>query len=79
MARQLYPESRECRYPTAPRIIDLLANHRRHVLINNGKPVKCFHDNLSSIIRDRATVARYFQSSLSSRMIAFKKSGKVVF
>jgi transposase len=48
-ALPLYPESRKCRYPTATRIIDVFANHRKHVLINSGEPVKCFHDDLSSI------------------------------
>lgn len=45
----LYPESRKCRYPSTARIIELFSHHRKHVLTGDGKQIKCFHDELSSI------------------------------
>ena len=48
-ALPLYPESRKCRYPTTTRIIDLFSKHRRHILYNERRQVKCFHDDLSAI------------------------------
>ena len=45
----LYPEHRKCRFPTTTRILDLFANQCRHVLIDDGKLVKRFYDDLSSI------------------------------
>ena len=45
----LYPENRKCRYPTTTRIIDLFSNHRRHILCNGSKQIKCFHDDISAI------------------------------
>jgi transposase len=45
----LYPEHRKCRFPTTTRILELFSNQSRHVLIDDGKVVKCFYDDLSSI------------------------------
>jgi hypothetical protein len=45
----LYPEQRECKYPTAIRIIDLFSDQRRHILFSGSKKVKYFYDTLSDL------------------------------
>jgi transposase len=45
----LYPEHRECKYPTAIRIIDLFSDQRRHILFSGYKKVKYFYDPLSDL------------------------------
>ena len=45
----LYPEQRECHYPTAIRIIDLFSDQRRHILFSDGRKVKSFYDPLSDL------------------------------
>jgi transposase len=45
----LYPEQRECKYPTAIRIIDLFSDQRRHILFSGSKKVKYFYDPLSDL------------------------------
>ena len=45
----LYPEQRECIYPTAIRIIDLFSDQRRHILFSGSKNVKHFYDPLSDL------------------------------
>jgi transposase len=45
----IYPEQRECKYPTAIRIIDLFSDQRRHILFSGSKKVKYFYDTLSDL------------------------------
>ena len=45
----LYPEHRECKYPTAIRITDLFSDQRRHILFSGSKKVKYFFDSLSDL------------------------------
>jgi len=45
----LYPEQRECKYPTAIRIIDLFSDQRRHILFLENNELKCFYDPLSDL------------------------------
>ena len=45
----LYPEQRECKYPTAIRIIDLFSDQRRHILFSGSKKVKYFYATLSDL------------------------------
>jgi len=48
-ALPIYPEQRECKYPTAIRIIDLFSDQRRHILFSGSKKVKYFYDPLSDL------------------------------
>jgi len=43
----LYPEKRDCQAPTAERVLELFANLRRHRLLQEGKEVHRFRDELS--------------------------------
>ncbi len=45
----LYPEQRECKCPTAIRVIDLFGDQRRHILLADGERVRCFYDPLSDL------------------------------
>ena len=47
----LYHEERECRAPTADKILSLFEPLRRHSLFENGQLVKTFWDNLSDVQR----------------------------
>jgi hypothetical protein len=47
----LYPEERDCRAPTADKILGLFAPLRRHQLFSGGKAVKTFWDPLSDVQR----------------------------
>jgi len=47
----LYPEERECRAPTADKILGLFEPLRRHRLFDNGQLVKTFWDELSDVQR----------------------------
>ncbi len=45
----LYPEERDCKYPTTNRLITLFSNQRRHILKEGNKIIKCFSDPLSDL------------------------------
>jgi len=45
----LYPEHRDCKCPTAIRIIDLFSDQRRHILFSGREKVKYFYDPLSDL------------------------------
>ncbi len=45
----IYPEHRECNYPTEIIIIDLFSDQRRHILFSGSKKVKYFYDPLSDL------------------------------
>ena len=45
----IYPEKRNCKHPTTARVIDLFSNLRRHILFEEGREVKCFYDEISSL------------------------------
>jgi len=45
----LYPEERDCKYPTTNRIISLFSDLRRHVLMDNDRIMKCFYDPISDL------------------------------
>jgi transposase len=45
----LYPEERNCEYPTTDRIISIFSNQRRHILIDKNIIVKYFFDSLSKL------------------------------
>jgi len=47
----LYPEERDCRAPTADKILGLFANLRRHRLFDGTDQVKTFWDPLSDVQR----------------------------
>ncbi|WP_176236811.1 hypothetical protein [Candidatus Hakubella thermalkaliphila] len=45
----LYPEERECRAPTARRILEVFSDLQRHLLLKEGQIVQKFMPELSSI------------------------------
>jgi transposase len=47
----LYPEERDCRAPTADKLLELFAPLRRHRLLHGTDEVKCFWDPLSDLQR----------------------------
>jgi transposase len=47
----LYPEERECRAPTADKILGLFGPLRRHRLFESDRPVKTFWDELTGVQR----------------------------
>jgi len=47
----IYPEERQCRAPTADKILALFQPLRRHRLLRHGRPVKTFWDELSDVQR----------------------------
>jgi len=47
----LYPEKRLCKAPTAERVLELFGGHRRHRLIESGREVDRFHDDLPPLQR----------------------------
>jgi transposase len=47
----LYPEERDCRAPTADKILSLFAPLRRHRLFHGAEPVKTFWDPLNDVQR----------------------------
>ena len=47
----LYPEERECRAPTAEKILGQFKPLRRHQLFKKGKLVKTFWDDLTDVQR----------------------------
>jgi hypothetical protein len=48
----LYPESRDCPSPSAPRILEIFSDARRHHLVNDGVIVKDFDPTLTSLQRE---------------------------
>ncbi len=48
----LYPESRDCPSPSAPRILEIFSDTQRHHLVNNDVIVKDFDPTLTSLQRD---------------------------
>ena len=57
----IYPEKRNCKHPTTTRVLDLFSNLRRHILFEEGREVKCFYDEISSLqeqILDLLTVSK---------------------
>lgn len=48
----LYPEERECKAPTADKILAAFAPLRRHRLKKNGRVIQTFHDELSEVQRE---------------------------
>ncbi len=48
-ALPLYPEARQCKAPTADKIIALFKHQRRHRLLDADRPRKTFWDPLSDI------------------------------
>ena len=50
-ALPLYPEARQCKAPTADKIIALFTHQRRHRLLDTDRPRKTFWDPLSDIQR----------------------------
>lgn len=47
----LYPEARQCRYPTTERIMSIFSDQRRHILCQGGSIVKKFVDPLNELQR----------------------------
>jgi hypothetical protein len=47
----IYPEERECRAPTADKILAMFQPLRRHRLLQDGRPVKTFWDELNDVQR----------------------------
>ncbi len=47
----LYPEERECKYPTTNRIISIFSDIRRHVLLDKDRVMKCFYDPIHDLHR----------------------------
>jgi transposase len=47
----LYPEERLCRNPTTERVLTLFRSYRKHVLKQDNKEVKLFHDPLPDLQR----------------------------
>lgn len=47
----LYPEERECRAPTADKILQAFAPLRQHHLLRNGHPIRTFADPLTDLQR----------------------------
>ena len=45
----LYPEDRECEFPTTDRLISLFDKQRRHILRSKDVIVKCFYDPISEL------------------------------
>jgi transposase len=45
----LYPEERDCKYPTTNRLITLFSNQRRHILKEGNETIKYFFDHLSEL------------------------------
>ena len=45
----LYPEERDCKYPTTDRLISLFSNQRRHLLKDNKKILKYFYDPITGL------------------------------
>ena len=52
---------RECKYPTAIRIIDLFSDQRRHILFSGSKEVKYSYDTLSDL---QAKILKLFNVSI---------------
>ncbi len=48
----LYPESRDCPSPSAPRILEISSDAQRHHLVSDGMIVKDFDPTLTSLQRD---------------------------
>jgi len=48
----LYPESRDCPSPSAPRILEIFSDAQRHHLVSDGVIVKDFDPALTSLQRD---------------------------
>ncbi|MHB2029714.1 MAG: hypothetical protein ACYCPT_12995 [Acidimicrobiales bacterium] len=48
----LYPESRDCPSPSAPRILEIFSDAQRHHLESDGVIVKHFDPTLTSLQRD---------------------------
>lgn len=48
----LYPESRDCPSPSAPRILEIFSDAQRHHLVSDGTIVKDFDPTLTSLQRD---------------------------
>ena len=47
----IYPEERDCRAPTADKILDLFKNQRQHKLVDGNNTIKVFWDDLSAVQR----------------------------
>ena len=47
----IYPEERECRAPTADKILGLFDNLRRHRLYDRGQLIRTFWDDLCEVQR----------------------------
>jgi hypothetical protein len=45
----LYPELRNCRSPSAPRILEIFGDAQRHHLIENGEEVRVFDPELTAL------------------------------
>lgn len=45
----LYPEERNCKYPTTERILSLFENQRKHILKENNIILKNFYDPISNL------------------------------
>ena len=48
----LYPEERNCKYPTTNRLISLFSNQRRHVLKENKNILKFFYDPITDLQKE---------------------------
>ena len=47
----LYPEERECRAPSAERILEIFGSLQRHLLSKRGKPIQRFEPELTALHR----------------------------
>lgn len=45
----IYPEQRECRKPTADKILDLFRDVRKQTILKNNSPLEVIHDDLTVI------------------------------
>lgn len=58
----LYPEERNCKYPTTNRVISIFTNQRRHILKDGNKIVKYFYDHLSDLHKTILSLLRISKS-----------------
>ena len=61
----LYPEDRECRAPSAERILDVFGNLHRHLLSNDGAVIQRFDPELTPLHREVLRLARVSEAAFA--------------